>query len=231
MSPEVFEALSSMGENILNTVATKLTGVFSSFATTVAKKTPSFLFNFIVALVASCYIAKDYDILVRFFRELCGKNIFSKVTEIKNIITQSVWKLLKGYALLMLITYTELIIGFFVLGVKHPFILAVLVSFIDVLPVFGTGTVLIPWGITVISSGNSQGFGILILYILITVVRNFAEPKIIGNQIGINPLFTLLVMFAGLRIMGFWGLVIFPLAFIVTIKYYKRQLQLEKSNI
>lgn len=230
-SPDILGFMSKVGENFLATLSTGISNILSSFAATVAKTTPSFLFSCIVALVASCYIAKDYEILVKFIKELSGKNIFSKITQIKEIVTHSVFKLIKGYAILMLITFVELTVGFLILGIKNPVLLAVLISFIDLLPVFGTGTVLIPWGLIALALGDSKGVGIIILYIIITFVRNFSEPKIIGGQIGINPLFTLLVMFAGLKIMGFWGLIIFPLVFIVTIKYYKRQMQIEKNGI
>lgn len=230
LSPEMSEVLSGIGTNMFENFGKALTSTFSLFATNIAKKTPSFLFSCVVALVASCYIAKDYEILVRFLKELCGEKRFLKLLEIKEIFTENIWKILKGYIALMLITFVELLAGFFVLRIKHAFLLALLVAFVDLLPVFGTGTVLLPWGLTEIFLGNSRGFGIIVLYIVITLIRNFAEPKIIGSQIGINPLFTLLVMFAGLRLMGFWGLIIFPIVFIVVIKYYKHQLKLEKGS-
>lgn len=230
LSPEMSGALSGIGKNMFENLGEALTNTFSLLATSIAKRTPTFLFSCVVALVASCYIAKDYEMLVRFLKELCGEKRFSKILEVKEIFTLSIWKIIKGYIILMLITFMELLAGFFILKIKHAFLLAFLVSFVDLLPVFGTGTVLVPWGLAELFFDNPRGFGIIVLYLVITLVRNFLEPKIIGGQIGINPLFTLLVMFAGLRIMGFWGLIIFPLVFIVVIKYYKHQLKLEKSS-
>ena len=74
-----------------------------------------------------------------------------------------------------------------------------------------------------------KGIGILLLYLITVVVRNVAEPKVIGGQMGINPLFTLLAMFAGLKLFGFWGLFMFPIALIVIIKYYKNEMEREKE--
>ena len=133
----------------------------------------------------------------------------------------SVFKLIKGYGILMLMTFLELLAGFLILRVKYALLLSLLIAVIDILPVLGTGTVLIPWGIAgLILKNTALGIGILVLYAVITVIRNFAEPKIIGKQIGINPLFTLLSMFIGIKLLGFAGVIIFPTALIVTVKYY-----------
>ena len=102
-------------------------------------------------------------------------------------------------------------------------------AIVDLLPVLGTGTVLLPWGIILlISSDSFSGFGMIALYVVITLVRNFAEPKIIGSQIGINPLFTLLAMFAGLKLFGFVGLILLPITLIVTIEYYRKEINADK---
>ncbi len=225
MSPQLSEKIGSVVTDMLSDLSSNLTGAISGFAADVASATPSFLFSTLVALVAGCYIAKDYLILTKFLRELFGRRVFGNILKIKNILTGSVFKMFKGYLILMFITYLELLLGFMLLGIKLAPLLALLVAVIDLLPVFGTGTVLIPWGlIQVVLGRTSFGIWLIVLYLVITLVRNFAEPKIISRQIGINPLFTLIAMFAGLKIFGFWGLVIFPVALIVVIKYYKSEM-------
>lgn len=108
---------------------------------------------------------------------------------------------------------------------KYAPVIALLIAVVDVLPVLGTGTVVIPWGITEILLGNGvRGVGLFVMYAVVTLVRSFAEPKIIGNQIGINPLFTLIAMFVGLKTLGFLGVLIFPTVLIVTVEYYKEQM-------
>ena len=106
------------------------------------------------------------------------------------------------------------------------FLLSVIIAIIDLLPVLGTGTVLVPWSIlSVLSNDLRLGIGVAILYIVIVLVRNFLEPKIIGMQLGVNSLFTLMAMFLGLKVLGFWGLVLFPVILIVTIQYYKDEMK------
>ncbi len=224
LSPKTVGTLNEIENSILETMGTKLTGAFSGFAAVIAKKMPTYFLSILVTLVATCYISKDFDRLLRFLKELCGEGVYNKITEIKVIFSTSVWRIFKGYAIILTITFLELLIGFLILGISRPIILAFVVSLVDLLPVFGTGTVLIPWGLIRIFLGFKDGFLILVLYIIISLARNFIEPRIIGKQIGINPLFTLIVMFAGLKLIGFWGIIIFPIIFIVIFKYYKQQL-------
>lgn len=196
-------------------------GAVSSFAGAAVRRAPSFLISCIVSVAAGCYIAADFRGLSKFVVGVIGKRTYENCVKIKNILVGSVFKLLKGYAFLMLLTFSELFIGFLVLRVKYALLLSLLIAVIDILPVLGTGTVLIPWGIAELLFENTAlGIGLLVLYAVITVIRNFAEPKIIGRQMGINPLFTLLSMFIGIKLLGFAGVIIFPTALIVTVKYY-----------
>ncbi len=222
ISPEIASSTENFTSNFIEDIAGRITSFFSYFAGNIVKKAPSFLFSATVTLVATCYIAKDFRVLKNFYRNLFGERVYSKTVRIKTIISQSVFKIGKGYLLLMLLTFLELSIGFYILGVGYAVVLALLVSLVDLLPVLGAGTVLIPWGIVDVLLHNPRGFGILILYVAVTIIRNFAEPKVIGKQIGINPLFTLLSMFAGLRLLGFWGLILFPVSLIVIIEYYSQ---------
>ncbi len=221
LSPEITNTVEELFAETVNNITIKTTSLLSSFAANAVKKAPSFLFSSIVALVSTCYISKDFNLLVRFYKNLFGESVYLKTLKIKRIVNKSVLKIAKGYLILMALTFAELVLGFYILNINNPVILGVFVSAVDLLPVLGTGTVLIPWGLIDIMLGNTRGLEIIILYGVITVIRNFAEPKIIGKQIGINPLFTLFSMFTGLKLIGFWGLILFPMALIVVIEYYK----------
>lgn len=217
--------LGEFWKNFLSSFSEKLGDLISKTIAFIAKNMPSFLFSSIIALVASCYIAKDYNILVNFIKELCGKARTENIKKVKEILFNSVFKLLKGYLILMLLTFLELLIGLMLLRVKNAVLIAFLVSFVDILPVIGLGAVLIPWAVvSALSNKVTFAIGLAVLYIASIVIRNFLEPKIIGTQIGINPLFTLLAMFVGLKVLGVFGLFLFPIILIVVIKYYKNQM-------
>ena len=218
---DVTETLNTVLKTSATDAASKLTAFASSYAARIAKNIPAFLISFVVTVVASCYIAKDFDGLVRFLRCMISEDRYKSVIKIKDIFTESIVKFALGYLLLMAITFTELLLGFMILKIKFAPALAAIIAIIDILPVLGTGTVLVPWGLIQIVSGNAaHGMQILVLYFIITVIRNFAEPKIIGGQIGINPLLTLISMFIGLKLFGLYGVFLLPVAVIITVKYY-----------
>jgi predicted PurR-regulated permease PerM len=124
--------------------------------------------------------------------------------------------MLQGYILILLITFGELAIGFTLLRIDYSVLIAVAVALLDILPVVGTGTVLIPWSLISLLIGKiPQGIGLLVLYITITVVRNIIEPRIIGARIGLHPLATLIFMYLGLHLFGVIGMLLLPLIIIL----------------
>ena len=212
-----------MPDTILKKLTDVLTAVLSSSATIIAKDAPNLLITIIITVVASCYIAKDYDVIMAFLHKHVSSKVNRVISEIKKIFLESVFKLLKSYMLLMLITFAELSVGFAIIGVKNPVSVAAIVAFVDILPVLGTGAVVIPWAIISLISGNVwRAVGLAIIYIVVVVVRNFLEPKVIGDQIGMHPLITLLAIFVGLRLFGILGLFLCPIAIIVVYGLQKK---------
>jgi len=115
-----------------------------------------------------------------------------------------------------LIAYSELTVGFLIIGIDYAFIIALLVAVIDMMPILGTGTVLIPWGIiAIIQKDYFTGFALLILYAVVTVIRNIIEPKIVGKSLGLYPVATLISMFVGYNILGIAGIFLFPIIILI----------------
>ncbi len=116
----------------------------------------------------------------------------------------------------MLLTFFELTVGLHILGIENALVIAFLIAIFDVLPVLGTGGIMLPW--ILISFLNNQvktGVGLLILYLVITVIRNIIEPKIVGKQIGLHPLLMLMCMYLGARLFGFLGIFILPILILI----------------
>ena len=202
---------------------------FSHWATDFAGRFPSFLLSSLVTLVAGCYFAKDYVLLTRFVGGLLKPKQKAAVKDVRTVLCDSILKLLRGYAAVAALTFSELLAGLFILRIRYAFWLALFITLVDVLPILGTGTVLLPWALFSWGTGAvGRGIGLLVLYAVITVVRNFAEPHLIGNRVGINPIFTLIAVFVGLRVGGVLGMVLLPIAFVTVIAYYRKQLEEEK---
>ena len=170
----------------------------------------------IITIVATCYITTDYEAIMDFLKAQLPKKALDFVTEFKNQFFETTFKYFKAYLLIIFITFCELFIGFSLLGNKYSFVLAAIVSLIDVLPVLGTGTVLLPWAVIEIVIGEVPlGIELLVLYAVVTVVRQIIEPRIVGSSIGLHPLLTLLFMYIGMRLMGIVGLFALPVLAII----------------
>ena len=115
--------------------------------------------------------------------------------------------------------------AFLIIGQQNPFRTALLISFIDLLPVLGTGAVLVPWGLVLILGGNYlNGVIIIAIYLVVMMVRNFLEPRIVGKQIGIPPIVSLILLFCGLKLFGFLGMVFSLLSLVVIVNLYKEKI-------
>ena len=122
----------------------------------------------------------------------------------------------KSYLILMAVTFAELAAGFWLLGIAHPVSMALLVAFVDLLPILGTGAVLVPWAAFLLLSGNTGlGLQMALLYAVISMVRSLLEPKVLGNQVGLHPLVALSSAYLGGAVLGFWGIFLGPLGAIV----------------
>ena len=116
----------------------------------------------------------------------------------------------------MLITFGELAVGFLLLRVDLALLLAALVALVDALPVFGTGTVLLPWAVLALLGGETGlALGLLALYAAVSFVRSLLEPKLVGGKVGLPPLAALLAMYVGFRAFGVAGMILSPLAAIL----------------
>lgn len=125
---------------------------------------------------------------------------------------------LTAQAKLVGITFLILCIGFFLLQIAHPILWAALTCLVDILPVLGTGTVLIPWSLVCFLRGNTlQAFGLLGMYTVISILRSVLEPRFVGKELGLDPLVTLIAIYAGYRLWGLPGMLLAPiLAVVVT---------------
>ena len=83
---------------------------------------------------------------------------------------------------------------------NYVFVIAICIAIFDILPVAGSGGILIPWALVALVTGNvGQCIGLLVIYAIITVVRQYIEPKIVGNSLGVHPLVTLAGLYFGLN--------------------------------
>lgn len=217
------EAIKKPAIDLLNGIMSGATKYITSAAKNTAKVMPMVLTSVIVTVIASCYIAKDFDGFKASVNSVIKPKHKMAITEFKKLMSENIFKILKGYGLIMLITFVEITIGLILLRVNNAIIIAAAISLVDILPIFGTGLILVPWGILEIVKNNIYlGVGFLILYVIIVIVRNIIEPKIIGKQIGLHPLIMLISVFVGLRVFGFVGIIVLPLGLMIVWKMFEQ---------
>lgn len=127
----------------------------------------------------------------------------------------------RAQLLLTVLTFSVLTVGLLLLRVGNAPLIAAVVALIDALPVFGSGTVLIPWSVVSFLRGESfLGVGLLALYAVAAVSRAVMEPRLLGRQIGMHPLLTLLSLYAGFRLFGVMGMILLPIGVILLKQLY-----------
>ena len=110
------------------------------------------------------------------------------------------------------ITFLILNVGLLVLRVRYPLLAALAITVVDALPVFGTGTILIPWALVLFLRGQTKtGVGLVVLYGAAALSRQALEPRLVGKQVGLNPVLTLLALYTGYRLLGVGGMIVFPI--------------------
>ncbi len=194
----------------------------TSYVARVVAELPQIMVTIIVVLLSLYYFAKDYEKIGKRIVSALPSGIGKRAPQIKNDIILVVSKYVKSYLLLILITFAQLFAGFLILGIENSFVLSVVISFVDILPVLGVGTVLVPWAIILLIGGQTKlAIGLLVMFIIIYVVRQYLEPRIVSAQMEVHPLITLFAMYAGLKLAGILGLVFAPLVAFVVKTVYK----------
>ena len=183
-----------------------------SLATSLATSLPGFLIRMLLMVISTFFITIDYEKIVRFCLGCLRGNTRRVVLQIKAYVVGTLFVCIRSYALIMFITFVELSIGLSVIGINRAMLVALLIAIFDILPVLGTGGIMIPWVVISAFSGDYPlALGLLIVYVVITIIRNILEPKIVGSQIGLHPVITLCSMFIGVQLFGVIGLFGFPI--------------------
>ncbi|MGN0142937.1 MAG: sporulation integral membrane protein YtvI [Roseburia sp.] len=179
----------------------------------VAVGIPGFCLKVLIAIIATVFMEMDYHEMMAFIAKQLPGNRCRVMADCKKNVMQMFGKCIASYVLILMLTFIELLVGLLLLRVDGALVIAFVIAVLDILPVLGTGTVLLPWGVIAIIVGDfGMGIGILVLYLVITVVRNIVEPKLVGKQIGLSPIVTLPCMLVGLKFFGIIGMVGGPLA-------------------
>lgn len=213
------EALTNLGVNVdgliqgaLSSLISSITASLPTAAMGIVSRIPSALFFGVVFLIAAFYFTTDRERIGAGLSSLLPLRWQEKLPALRERISKILTGYCKAYLLIMLITFAEMFIGLSILRVNYAFLLAAVIAVVDILPVLGTGTVLIPWAIfSFITSDIKLGIGLVVLYAAGLLIRQFVEPKIVGTTLGLHPLATLASVYISLELIGFIGILIGPM--------------------
>jgi sporulation integral membrane protein YtvI len=196
---KTFDSLNDLTINLLNGMVALISSL------------PNLMVVTIVYIVALFLFSLDLPALVRNFLDLFDEETQLKVRLVLDNLNRAIIGFLQAQILISFLTYDLVLIGLWVLGVKYALAIALIIVIVDVLPVLGTGAVIVPWAMYAFVTGNnSLAVGLLILYVVIILFRRIIEPKILGNSLGISALATLISMYLGFMVLGFIGLIAGP---------------------
>lgn len=189
---------------------------------------PRFFISLIIFIISCYYFSCDWIRIRSFAKEKLSDKTRNRLTLVKKHFFRSLRQYTKAYLLLFLLNFAILYLGLALLKSKNALGSAFVIAFIDLLPVLGCGAVLIPWSLIAILTGKGGlAVGLLILYIITLLAHQFAEPKIVGSSIGLHPVLSLVLVLLGLKLFGFWGMILLPLG---CTSYFNAESEMKKNE-
>ncbi|MCT4793338.1 MULTISPECIES: sporulation integral membrane protein YtvI [Exiguobacterium] len=233
------EALRSLEPSQQNTVQNSIQSLGSSLASaigegsknvagmlqTVLATLPSIALILVIVLLAWFFISKDwhrYELRLKKYEMLPW---FARAESVVTSLRSALFGYIKAQLTLITITFFIVLIGLLIIGVEHPFAIAFIAAFFDILPYLGTGSVFLPWiAYSIITGDTGLAIGLAILYAIVILQRNIMEPKIVGDNIGIQPITALIALFVGIQVFGVFGLILGPLIAVIIKALHNAQI-------
>ena len=210
LNPTMLTALEKVLESLMLALETLFAGASQmavGLVSGIATGVPSLVLSVLATIFSTIFLVGDYERIAAFAGEHVPRSVKNLWNNLKIYLKDTLFVVIRSYLAIMILTFTELSILFSVFGIDKPFLKAGLIALFDIMPILGTGGIMIPWFVTSLVLGYTRlGIELMAIYIIVTIVRNYMEPKIVGTQLGLHPIITLAAMFVGLRAFGFWGL-------------------------
>lgn len=198
--------LGDLGQGILDVVGSILLGL------------PSFLVAFLFIILSIYFMGKSWSFYQAVYRRHVPGTLRRKGKEFTQAVRVRLFGFIRAQLILMFVTAVIVFIGLLILGVENSWMLAIVVGIAELLPYLGTGTILIPWFVYLFITGDiSGGLGIAILYVIIVIIRQMLEPKILSTNMNLNPVAVLISLFAGLQMFGAFGLFLGPVILVLIV--------------
>ena len=201
--------LESLGERLVELLSNALPRV----AGWMLSSLPSVLLAVLITVMAGFYFCMDEETVTTRLFHLLPESAKEKLPRLKRRAGEIFKRYLRVYLILLGLTFLELLVGLLILRVRYALLLAALIALVDLLPILGVGTVLLPWAVVAFFQKNFfLGFGLSVLYLIVLILRQILEPRLVGKSLGLHPLIALFAAYVGWQLLGFWGMALGPVA-------------------
>lgn len=208
--------------NIGNYVGDLVQEIAASAGGVVVRSLPDALVYLMVVLLSSYFFLADHDKLVKKLKELMPEPVLRYGAMVKSDISKLIYGYFAAQFKIMFVVALVLLVGLMLLKVPYSVLLAILIALLDFLPMFGTGTALMPWAVVKLLAGEyTYALSLLVLYVLTQAIRQLIQPKIVGDSMGLPPLTTLFFLFLGYKVKGLVGMILAVPVGIVFLKFYE----------
>ena len=207
LKESVLQAFSETVRNIFVSAASR----FPALASKLVSAIPQIFIFGVITVLSAVYFCMDYESVCGFFRSLIPTERQEAADTALQTLKSTALQFLKSYLILFLLMFAGLFLGFAVLGERYAFLFAFMTAAVDSLPIFGMGIIILPLAVFHFMTGSfAYGIGLCVLYLILTVLRQILEPKILGAGLGVHPLVMLCAMYAGLKWFGIFGMLTAP---------------------
>lgn len=210
-------------ESSLTTFVTQtVDGLFTAETFSKIGSLADLLVSVIMGILATYFFVVDRDKMVYSIKQHLPNGFYDNVVKVYGEILRSVVGYFKAQFQIMGVIFIIVAVGLLILGIKRAWLIALGIAALDLLPVFGTGTVLIPWAVIKVFSGDfAVALGMLVIYVIALVMHQMLQPKLVGDAIGLNVFATLVYMYIGYKVQGVIGMMIAVPIGMVLESFYK----------
>ena len=220
LSDEILNVIQNSTGDLLETASNWLRSSLTGLINLVTSL-PSIAICIGITVVALYFICVDKIYILDQVEHHLPKVWVRKIGRHLKDLIQTLGGYLKAEAMLVLVSFIISLIGLYILqftgfSIQYPLLMALFIGFVDALPILGSGTVMVPWAIIAAINGDlNLGIAIIVLLIIMSVARQILEPKLVSKNIGVHPIFTLIAMYTGFKVIGIMGLLIGPIVLII----------------
>lgn len=209
-----YQWLKTASGNFLNSIVSR--------TATITTKVGSGIMAVFIFIIAAYFTTAEYQTISNLIKKKLSSRMYGHFSMLRDATKSALGGYFKAQLLLALLAFVVMFSALVIYGQAYAFLIALVLAFIDFLPIVGTAVILVPWGVLTIAAGDIlKGVFLLILAGAFFLLRRIVEPKIVGSQTGLHPLVALISIYVGMKIFGVWGAILGPIIMMVIISVAK----------